>query len=72
MNSGGYIARCGAVAPKAQVAKVNAAGLPVALHSIGDAAVCAKMDAFEAAQAEKPSLPCPTASSTSSWWPPRT
>lgn len=34
----------------AQVEKVTAAGLPVAIHSIGDAAVRASLDAFEAAQ----------------------
>jgi len=33
----------------AQVEKVTAAGLPVAIHSIGDAAVRASLDAFEAA-----------------------
>ena len=32
-----------------QVEKVTAAGLPVAIHSIGDAAVHASLDAFEAA-----------------------
>ena len=32
-----------------QVEKVTAAGLPVAIHSIGDAAVRASLDAFEAA-----------------------
>jgi predicted amidohydrolase YtcJ len=35
---------------KLQVEKVTAAGLPVAIHSIGDAAVRASLDAFEAAQ----------------------
>jgi hypothetical protein len=35
---------------KLQVAKVTAAGLPVAIHSIGDAAVRASLDAFEAAR----------------------
>lgn len=35
---------------KVQVAKVTAAGLPVAIHSIGDAAVHASLDAFEAAK----------------------
>jgi predicted amidohydrolase YtcJ len=33
-----------------QVKNVTAAGLPVAIHSIGDAAVRASLDAFEAAQ----------------------
>jgi predicted amidohydrolase YtcJ len=33
-----------------QVDKLTAAGLPVAIHSIGDAAVRASLDAFEAAQ----------------------
>ncbi len=33
-----------------QVEKVTAAGLPVAIHSIGDAAVRASLDAFEAAK----------------------
>lgn len=33
-----------------QVDKVTAAGLPVAIHSIGDAAVRASLDAFEAAR----------------------
>jgi len=33
-----------------QVAKVTAAGLPVAIHSIGDAAVHASLNAFEAAR----------------------
>lgn len=33
-----------------QVAKVTAAGLPVAIHSIGDAAVRASLDAFDAAR----------------------
>lgn len=33
-----------------QVEKVTAAGLPVAIHSIGDAAVQASLDAFEAAR----------------------
>ena len=36
---------------KIQVEKVTAAGLPVAIHSIGDAAVRASLDAFEAARA---------------------
>jgi hypothetical protein len=49
----------GVVAPKFQVAKVNAAGLPVSVGAIGDAAVRATLDAFEAAQAEKPSQPPP-------------
>ena len=35
---------------KLQVERVTAAGLPVAIHSIGDAAVKASLDAFEAAQ----------------------
>ncbi len=35
---------------KAQVSAVTAAGLPVAVHSIGDAAVSATLDAFEAAK----------------------
>jgi len=35
---------------KAQVEAVTAAGLPVAVHSIGDAAVSATLDAFEAAK----------------------
>ena len=35
---------------KVQVRKVTAAGLPVAIHSIGDAAVKASLDAFEAAK----------------------
>ncbi len=35
---------------KAQVQAVTAAGLPVAIHSIGDAAVKASLDAFEAAK----------------------
>ena len=35
---------------EAQVNKVTAAGLPVAIHSIGDAAVRASLDAFEAAR----------------------
>lgn len=35
---------------KLQVAKLTAAGLPVAIHSIGDAAVRASLDAFEAAR----------------------
>ena len=35
---------------KEQVAAVTAAGLPVAIHSIGDAAVKASLDAFEAAK----------------------
>jgi predicted amidohydrolase YtcJ len=34
----------------AQVARLTAAGLPVAIHSIGDAAVRASLDAFEAAR----------------------
>jgi len=35
---------------KVQVQKVTAAGLPVAIHSIGDAAVKASLDAFESAK----------------------
>jgi len=35
---------------KRQVQAITAAGLPVAIHSIGDAAVAASIDAFEAAQ----------------------
>ena len=35
---------------KTQVRKVTAAGLPVAVHSIGDAAVAATLDAYEAAR----------------------
>ena len=35
---------------KEQVAAVTAAGLPVAIHSIGDAAVKASLDAFDAAK----------------------
>lgn len=35
---------------KTQVDKVTAAGMPVAIHSIGDAAVKASLDAFEAAK----------------------
>ena len=35
---------------KTQVEKLTAAGLPVAIHSIGDAAVHASLDAFEAAR----------------------
>lgn len=35
---------------KVQVEKVTAAGFPVAIHSIGDAAVKASLDAFEAAR----------------------
>lgn len=35
---------------KVQVAKLTGAGLPVAIHSIGDAAVRASLDAFEAAR----------------------
>jgi len=35
---------------KVRVDKVTAAGLPVAIHSIGDAAVHASLDAFEAAK----------------------
>lgn len=35
---------------KLQVQKVTAAGLPVAIHSIGDAAVRASLDAFESAK----------------------
>jgi predicted amidohydrolase YtcJ len=42
---------------KMQVAKVTAAGLPVAIHSIGDAAVHASLDAFEAAKDNVVPLP---------------
>jgi len=42
---------------KAKVKAVNAAGLPVAIHSIGDAAVRASLDAFESASAVRPSQP---------------
>jgi predicted amidohydrolase YtcJ len=35
---------------RAEVGKITAAGLPVAIHSIGDAAVHASLDAFEAAR----------------------
>ena len=35
---------------QSQVARITAAGLPVAIHSIGDAAVRASLDAFEAAK----------------------
>lgn len=40
-----------------QVQKVTAAGLPVAIHSIGDAAVKASLDAFESAKANKIPFP---------------
>lgn len=42
---------------KVQVEKVAAAGLPVAIHSIGDAAVHASLDAFEAARDNAVSYP---------------
>jgi len=42
---------------KAKVKAINAAGLPVAIHSIGDAAVRASLDAFEAAGEFRPTLP---------------
>jgi len=42
---------------KAKVKAINAAGLPVAIHSIGDAAVRASLDAFEAAGDFRPTLP---------------
>lgn len=41
----------------AQVEMVTAAGMPVAIHSIGDAAVRASLDAFEAAQDNKVPYP---------------
>ena len=40
-----------------QVDKITAAGLPVAIHSIGDAAVRASLDAFEAAKGNKVPYP---------------
>lgn len=40
-----------------QVQKLNSAGLPVAIHSIGDAAVQASLDAFEAAQGPALAVP---------------
>jgi len=40
-----------------QVKKITAAGLPVAIHSIGDAAVHASLDAFEAAKDNKVPYP---------------
>ena len=40
-----------------QVDKITAAGLPVAIHSIGDAAVHASLDAFEAAKDNKVPYP---------------
>jgi predicted amidohydrolase YtcJ len=42
---------------KAKVKAINAAGLPVAIHSIGDAAVRASLDAFESALGSRPNLP---------------
>ena len=39
------------------IGQINAAGLPVAIHSIGDAAVRASLDAFAAAGAHRPTLP---------------
>jgi len=42
---------------KTRVKALNAAGLPVAIHSIGDAAVRASLDAFEAAVNFRPKLP---------------
>lgn len=42
---------------KAQVDAVSAAGLPVAIHSIGDAAVRASLDAFAAARDNDVALP---------------
>lgn len=41
----------------ARVRAVNAAGMPVAIHSIGDGAVRASLDAFEAARATPPGHP---------------
>lgn len=41
----------------AKVVAVNAAGLPVAIHSIGDAAVRASLDAFETAASARPGRP---------------
>ena len=52
---GEYIMEPGALTAK--VKAINAAGLPVAVHSIGDAAVRASLDAFEAAAAIRPRLP---------------
>ena len=52
---GEYITSPGVL--KHAVAKINAAGIPVAVHSIGDAAVRASLDAFEAARAAPPPLP---------------
>jgi predicted amidohydrolase YtcJ len=46
--SGEYITEPGDLAR--QIDKITAAGLPVAVHSIGDAAVRASLDAFEAAR----------------------
>ncbi len=40
-----------------KVREFNAAGLPVAIHSIGDAAVRASLDAFEASSDMRPRLP---------------
>lgn len=42
---------------KAKVKAINAAGLPVAIHSIGDAAVRASLDAFEVAGESRPASP---------------
>jgi len=42
---------------QAKVKAVNAVGLPVAIHSIGDAAVRASLDAFEAVGDSRPALP---------------
>jgi predicted amidohydrolase YtcJ len=42
---------------KSKVKAINAAGLPVAIHSIGDAAVRASLDAFESALGSRPNLP---------------
>ncbi len=52
---GEYITDPAALA--AQVRQLNAAGLPVAIHSIGDAAVRASLDAFESAASTRPALP---------------
>ena len=49
--TGEYITGPGELAK--QVAMVTAAGLPVAIHSIGDAAVRASLDAFEAAKGNR-------------------
>jgi predicted amidohydrolase YtcJ len=46
--NGEYITEPGEL--KTAVEKITAAGLPVAIHSIGDAAVHASLDAFEAAR----------------------